>query len=284
VPDAYNTAFTMEAYGDVRASGKGPFPVVLFSHGVGAYRMASSALTTGIASWGYVVVSADYTERGVVTQLPGQQPASLDPARDRRVMLASLDLAIDESKRTGSMLHGALDPNRVGAIGHSAGATTAFDALADSHIEVAVGWAPAAPSTTVTSDKPTMVVGAGDDLAVTPTAVDATYRSLPAPTRKVVIEGGGHNSFTDLCVVTRDGGGMVTMAVEQHLVPDALAKVLLNGCEPNALAPERFWPVAQHFTVPELRLALGEDVPPAALSTDAARAFPGLTVTYGERR
>ena len=46
----------------------GPFPIVLFSHGFGASRLYYSHLLTGIASWGFVVVSADYLERGLLAQ------------------------------------------------------------------------------------------------------------------------------------------------------------------------------------------------------------------------
>src|SRR5450432_2333327 len=100
VPDAYNTVVTMEAYKDVAGSAKGPFPVVLYSHGAPAFRMASSGIDAGIASWGFVVVSVDYIERGEVTQFPGQKPVSLDEARDRRLMLAGLDLVTAENDRS----------------------------------------------------------------------------------------------------------------------------------------------------------------------------------------
>src|SRR2546430_14085647 len=49
VPKEFNTVVTMNAYNDVAGSTKGPFPVVLFSHGAGAFRMASSALEVGVA-------------------------------------------------------------------------------------------------------------------------------------------------------------------------------------------------------------------------------------------
>src|SRR5215211_478457 len=148
VPAEFDTVVTMEAYKDVIGSTQGPFPVVLFSHGAGAYRMASSALEAGMASWGFVVVAADYVERGVVTQLPGQAPMTLDPDRDKGVMLASLDLALEENSRQSSVLHGVVDDTRVAAVGHSAGGTTAFDALNDPQVKVAVGWAPTGPSAT----------------------------------------------------------------------------------------------------------------------------------------
>ena len=157
---------------------EGPFPVLLFSHGASAYRMASSALDAGVASWGFVVVSADYVERGVVTQLPGQKPLTLDPERDKRLMLASLDLVTKENDRSTSLLHGIVDGTRVAAAGHSAGGTTAFDALNDPRVKVAVGWAPSAPSATP-ADKPTMIIGATNDIGVTPTVLATDVRIVP---------------------------------------------------------------------------------------------------------
>jgi dienelactone hydrolase len=279
VPQEFNTVFTMEAYKDIAGSTKGPFPVLLFSHGASAYRMASSALDAGVASWGVVVVSVDYVERGVVTQLPGQKPLMLDPERDRRLMLASLDLVTKENDRSASLLHRMVDGTRVAAAGHSAGGTTAFDALSDPRVKVAVGWAPSAPSVTP-ANKPTMIIGATSDIGVPPTVLAKTYASFPAPKRRVEIGNSGHNSFTDLCVVTRSGGGLVGLAVKNHLVGEDVAKLLLNGCEKTALTPEMFWPVVQHFTVAELRSALGIDAQPVGLGDGVSRAFPGITVTY----
>jgi dienelactone hydrolase len=279
VPEEFNTAVTMAAYKDVAGSAKGPFPVVLYSHGAGAFRMASSALDVGVASWGFVVVSVDYVERGVVTQLPGQAPLTLDPVRDRRLMLASLDLVTRENRRPASLLHGLVDGTRVAAVGHSAGGTTAFDALDDPRVKAAVGWAPSPPSE-APADKPTMIIGATDDLGVTPAQLATNYESFGVPKRRVEIANAGHNSFTDLCEVTRNGGGFVGYAVQNQLVPPDLAKILLNGCEETALTPEQFWPVVQHFTIAELRVTLGVDEKPIGLGDSITRAFPGITVAY----
>ena len=103
---------------------------------------------------------------------------------------------------------------------------------------------------------------------------------MPAPKRRVEIANAGHNSFTDLCVVTRNGGGLVQFAVQNHLVSEDVARVLLNGCEEGALKPEKVWPVVQHFTVAELRAALGIDSRPVGLGDDVSRAFKGITVTF----
>jgi len=281
VPEEYNTVVTMEAHADVAGSTDGPFPVVLFSHGATAYRMASSGLLAGIASWGFVVVSADYLERGVVTQLPGQAPLTLDPARDKGVMLASLDLVAAENDRSASVLHGIVDATSVAAVGHSAGGTTAFDALGDARVKAAVGWASLGPSAPVPK-KPTMIIGAANDLGIKPAVLSKTYESLPAPKRRIEIADAGHNSFTDLCVVTESGGGMVGYGIESGAIPKPTAKLLLNGCERSALAPEAFWPVVQHFTVAEVRAALGIDTP-AGLDAAMTCAFPGIVLTYEQQ-
>ena len=185
VPPKFNTVITMDAYGGVRASTKGPFPVVLFSHGAGGYRLVNSALCVGIASWGFVVVSVDYLEHGLAAQVASLGKATRRPsaaaawklaALDRRLMLQGLDLVEGESRTTGSALSGAVDGSRVAAVGHSLGGGTAFDVLSDPRVTVAIGWAPVPPSGRPV-DKPTMIIGAGADVALTPAAL---ARPMPA--------------------------------------------------------------------------------------------------------
>ena len=55
------TVFKMDAYKDVPApNDDGPFPLVLFSHGLGGFATQSSFLTTHLASWGFVVVAPEH--------------------------------------------------------------------------------------------------------------------------------------------------------------------------------------------------------------------------------
>jgi predicted dienelactone hydrolase len=214
--------------------------------------------------------------------LPGQAPLTLDAARDRKLMLAGLDLAIQENGRSASVLQGIVDRERVAAVGHSAGGTTAFDALSDPRVGVAVGWAslgpPGAPAA-----KPSMIIGASNDLVVTPAQLAKTYEALGAPKRSVVIADGGHQSFTDLCVVTKNGGGMVRYAIENQLVAEPAAALLMNGCEPTASTPDEFWPVVQHFTVAEMRAALGLDASPVGLGDAVTGAFPSPSIEYEQQ-
>ena len=87
LPAKYNTTTTLAAYSEAPASTKGPYPVVLFSHGYGGERLYYSNLLVGIASWGYVVVSADYLERGLAAQALGSKgkPTAADDSADHAV-------------------------------------------------------------------------------------------------------------------------------------------------------------------------------------------------------
>jgi predicted dienelactone hydrolase len=127
VPAKYNPTISVDAYVDAPGSPAGPFPIVLFSHGFGASRLYYSHLLTGIASWGFVVVSADYLERGLLAQ--ATHPEVTDtPAQDLRTMFSSLTATEAASADPSSPLYGAANPAKVAAVGHSAGGQTAFDA------------------------------------------------------------------------------------------------------------------------------------------------------------
>jgi dienelactone hydrolase len=280
VPAEFNRVVTMNAYADVPASKDGPFPVVLFSHGLSAYRLVNSALDVGFASWGFVVVSPDYLEHGIVAEVKGTLNINTADA-DRVTARNTLDLIEAENGRAGSLLSGVADTAHIAAVGHSLGGRTSFDALNDPRVSVAVGWAPVAPSG-LPADKPTMIIGAGGDIALTPDALSKEYASFPAPKRYVEIGGpaAGHNTFTDVCAVIRDGGGLLAFAQKNHLVADELVKLGENGCAPNDIAPERFQPIVQHFTVAELRSEFGIDPQPVGLDDSIASAFGDIPVKY----
>ena len=226
----------MHAYVNLPASTKGPFPIVLFSHGYGGERLEYSHLLTGIASWGYVVVSADYLERGIAATLI-KGGATWRPALDTTIMNASLAKLLAASADPTSVLHGVADPDLIAAIGHSQGGQ------------------------------------------VKPSYVRGVYDSFPAEKSLIEISGEGHNTYTDICVGIRSGGGgIIGYAVAHHLVKKQLVPAALNGCLAKDLPAQRYWPIVQYYTVFQLKKHLDESesgqVPVAAKG-----AFPGFTVT-----
>jgi len=279
VPPKYNSTTVVDAHVGAPGSPHGPFPIVLFSHGFAASRLYYSHLLVGIASWGFVVVSADYLERGLLAQATHPDVPST-PARDLETMFSSLAATEKASAQRSSSLYRLADPHQVAAVGHSAGGQTAFDALKDPRVKVAVGWAPVGPSGPP-SHKPAMIIGARGDIALTPSTLTHEFKTFPGPTQFVEISGEGHNTYTDICTAIRGGtGGLVGFAETVHLVSPELAKLGNNGCNPNDIPPQRFRPIVQYYTVAELRAGLGLDKTSAGLAAALPKQFPGFVITY----
>ena len=276
LPAKYNTTTTVNAYVEPPASKRGPYPVVLFSHGYGGERLYYSNLLAGIASWGYVVVSADYLERGLAAQalrLTTQPSTSLDTA----IMRSSLVAVEQASSDPASLLSGVADPKRVAAVGHSAGGGTAFDALNSPAVKTAVGWAPVPPTGTPSS-KPVMLIGTEGDSVVTPAAVAKAYNAFRGPKALVEISGEGHNSYTDICTGIRSGGGLISYAISAGFVQAKLAKLGINGCQASDIDPVRFWPIVQYYTVLQLENQLNPHTF-GSIPTPPSGQFPGFTIT-----
>ena len=279
IPAKYNSTVVVDAHVNAPGSPHGPFPIVLFSHGFGASRLYYSHLLSGIASWGFVVVSADYLERGLLAQATNSKIPST-PAKDLKTMFSSLAATVAATNRPSSPLYHVADTHKVAAVGHSAGGQTAFDALTDPRVDVAVGWAPVGPSGPP-SRKPTMIIGAQGDIALTPAALTHEFKTFPGPTNFVEISGEGHNTYTDICPSIRSGsGGLVGFAQSLHLVSPQLAKLGNNGCSASDIAPQRFWLIVQYYTVAELRYGLGIGTSPTGLQAPSPRQFRGFKITY----
>ena len=277
VPAKFGPTITTTARTGAPGSSKGPFPIVLFSHGLGASRLYYSHLLVPIASWGFVVVSADYLERGLLAQAM-HSPATDSPALDLQTMFSSLAAVEALSEDPSSPLHGTADPRKVAAVGHSAGGQTAFDALADPRVRTAVGWAPVGPSG-APSRKPVTIIGARNDIALTPATLTSEYHAFRGDTTFVEVSTEGHNTFTDLCPSIRGGGGgLVGFAVSLHLISGELAQLATNGCTARNIPADRFWPVVQAYTLASLRAGLGISAQPPATAVDAT-AFAGFRVT-----
>lgn len=121
-------------------SGDGPFPVVVFSHGLGGTRDGYSYLASRWASQGYVCVhlqhvgSDDSVWRGADDKVKAMKRAMADP---RNAINRPLDVtfAIDTLTRLNGEagpLKGKLDLARIGLAGHSFGAYTTLASVGQS--------------------------------------------------------------------------------------------------------------------------------------------------------
>ncbi len=281
VPAGVDLTVEIPAVRDVAASAKGPFPLVLFSHGSGGWRDVYGNLLSGIASWGFVIASTDFTEYGLLAGFSGTLAAGEAKATAIVGTLhATLDLMTAQNGAVGGRFVHRIDPVRIAAAGHSTGGRTMFRLLGDSHIRTIIGWAPDGPAAPVTSSTPTLIIGGDGDAAITPAEVTATYGELRPSKRVVSIANMGHNAFTDTCPSIRNGTDLIGIAKSMKVpIPDDVLELGRNGCAPSNLDPALGWKVIQHFTVAQLRATFAMDPEPVGLGDAVTTAFDGVTMT-----
>lgn len=103
--------------------GEGPFPVIVFSHGMGGNKDVFGAISMHWASHGFVAIHPTHDDRGVGMTDRGMHPPE-DKVRERvRDVTAVLD-GLDQVEREVMALSGKLDRSRLAVGGHSYGSFT----------------------------------------------------------------------------------------------------------------------------------------------------------------
>ncbi len=248
IPASYTTPAARDAPpADAPSTG---FPVVAVSHGFASIRLASSFLTSHLASWGMVVVAPDHPARDLASQLGGAVESPPDPADD---LVGSIDLVIAAAE-PGGPVAGAVDAERIALVGHSAGGATivevaAVDDRIDGYVSMASGRL--SDGTTPLPEVPSFYL-AGDVDSIVPAAerTRPAFEEAPPPSRFWLIEGAGHNAFDDFCTFG-DGTGIVGIAEASGLggLLDAQPQFRLlgeDGCLPPARPVEDTFPVIRH--------------------------------------
>jgi predicted dienelactone hydrolase len=271
--------FTTDAFTDLPAAEpeSRPFPLVLFSHGFCGFRQQSSFLTTAIASWGFIVAAPEHSARDLTSCLTGTigQGASTD-VEDLRAAIPVMEA---ENLRDDGPLATRVDTSRVAVVGHSAGGAAALQLSADPQVGTFVALAAGNGNPPA---KPGLFV-AGDADAIAPAAsVEQWWNStVPSPRQLAVLSGVTHLGFMDVCPIAADRGGVLQVAADAGVaVPEVIARLYADGCDPKYTAAPTAWPAIQHLTIAQLRAALGVDPAPVGLDASLADAYDGLTIRY----
>jgi predicted dienelactone hydrolase len=114
--------------------GEGPFPIIIFSHGLGGSREGYEYLGKQWASWGYVSVHVQHVGSDNAVWQGARLAEIMSDMRKAAANLANItnrpldvSFAIDQMEklnREGPVLRGKLDLKRIGVGGHSFGAYT----------------------------------------------------------------------------------------------------------------------------------------------------------------
>jgi predicted dienelactone hydrolase len=200
------------AYDSPPVSPHGPLPLVVYSHGSGGQRYVSGYLTEALAARGFVVAAADHTGNTAIdefakTRLPRDEILRIRPVDIK----GEIDALTAASADPSSPFAGAVDPTRVGLVGHSAGGTGALMTVsghdtvtADPRVRAVVGLAPwVAPASDAELAKvrvPVLIIGGTLDKTVPISAQTRAWKRIPGrPLYRVTLKNAGHQSFTDVC-------------------------------------------------------------------------------------
>ena len=283
IPPEVDPPYLTAAHRDV-ATAAGSFPLAIFSHGAASFRLQSTELTTHLASWGFVVISPDYLERGLAGVL-GSPPAS--PKADTLVAELAIDAVIAAGDDPGSVLSGAVQFSEVYAFGHSAGGGTSLRLLARPDVDTAVPMAAGInPLSVISGTAPplppgesvTWIAGQGDGIASID-GVRGGYDLTRGEKKIIEISGAGHNNaFTDICEIGE--GGVVQLAVATGLpIPTQLLALGDDGCRvPPFRESAEVWPEVRHFVTAELRFRSGLDAQPVGLGDQVLASFDDVLV------
>jgi len=273
IPETVDLKVTIPAFRDAPAAHGSSYPLVIFSHGAGGWRSGHGNLLSGIASWGFVVASVDFTEYGFASFA---SPGARDMNARRTASAAALDAALNlmEKANAEGPLKGLIDTSSIGAVGHSAGGGTMFAAIDNPRIDTVVGWAPVPPQEPGAQPKPTMIVAAAIDSGISVESLTAAYDKLNAPKRLVVVPRMGHNAFSDSCLSIQSGNDLISAVKQMGLpVPAGLLDLAQNGCRPGDLDTRTGWAIIQHVTVAHLRSSLNVPGASPAIATDLGAAY-----------
>lgn len=274
-----NPPYVTAAVRDLPAAPDGPFPLVLFSHGFAGFRLTSTALTTHLASWGFVVIAPEYLERGLAAVLGNPVPRARS---DTRIADEAIQAARAATAEPGGALEGVIDAEAVFPIGHSAGGGTSLRLLARDDVPAAIAMAAGVPRLSLllgnapvlpTGKAVTWIAARRDGVAAVADARNG-FAYTRGERRLVELDRAGHNNaFTDLCEI--GDGGIAAIAKATGLpIPAGLLALGDDGCRrpPNAPGPE-VWSEVNHFVTAELRYRSGLDAQPVGLGDGVLPAF-----------
>jgi pimeloyl-ACP methyl ester carboxylesterase len=281
-----------DAWIEAPPSEDGPFPVVLYSHGASSYYRFSSLHNAHLASYGYVVIAVDHPERGLLASFaPPAAGESAEPVSDIDQLFAALDAAETEAGTDGSVLSGLLDVDKLAGIGHSAGGRATGGAAYDDRIDAWIGQAPAPPipddafegsyrdfdfaawsAENDPPDVPSMIIASDGDQVIPIDEVESVFAWLTTPKRLVVLDGAGHNAFTDICKPIQDEGGLSEAVRALGLDPESVGFVRLgeDGCTADNIPAADGWDAINHVTVAQLNWVFDIDAATAEASLDQA--------------
>jgi predicted dienelactone hydrolase len=241
----------------------GEFPLLVYSHGGGGFRWVATFYTEFMASKGFVVISPDHPGSTALDLISGAGVDETVNANNRPAdITATIDAALAADADAADLLAGRIDDELIALSGHSWGGYTSLATVAghtntvgtttpDTRIKAI---ALQAPYTEMLSDDelanvdvPTLIISStGDTSTPIESNTDRPVSLIEGrPLLRLDIQGGSHNSFTDVCKL-RDA------VADNPNIPEAIGAELARGsaeaCDPEVLPAEVVQDVTNSYT------------------------------------
>ena len=237
--DASGATYTLFYPTNVGASGV-DHPILTWGNGTGSTPSNYTATLTHLASWGFVVVASTSGQTGWGNE-----------------MLAGANYLVSQNSNPSSIFYQAVDPTKLGALGHSQGATGAVhstinsDGLITSTVAInfvdPIFFNPASQMPDFSRvDDPIFFVTGGSDFLSSASAQQNYYNLVAGAAAKAALAGGDHN------VVQRAGNGFLgylTAWMKYTLEGDSFARSAFVG-SPSELQSNPAWQQQAHKSLP----------------------------------
>jgi fermentation-respiration switch protein FrsA (DUF1100 family) len=180
----------------------GPYPLIVFSHGVTARGIFYRGQLAALASAGYVVVAPDYPLSN--RQSPGG-PTISDVANQPGDASFLIDAFTDpDGPSPAAAVAELVDPDRIGAAGHSLGAVTSLGlgygaCCVEDRVDAVASWAglllpmrgQEIPAPGIT-DRPLLLVHGDADATVPYASSESAFEAIESPRWFISLPGGEH--------------------------------------------------------------------------------------------
>jgi predicted dienelactone hydrolase len=218
----------------------GPYPLIIFAHGLSAFARQSVEYTTELASHGYIVASPGFPQSRIDAPGGPRLAAVLDQPADVSFVI---DQMLKLNSANDGRFAGTIDKDRIGMTGHSLGGLTtmltAHGSGRDARIKAIAPISPVGclvgASLIADASLPTMVIGGSIERIVEPATIRGVYDAARAPKYGVEIIGADHARFADIDITdTQLGSGVVSRVAGGDVATDALKIASATGADATA--------------------------------------------------
>jgi dienelactone hydrolase len=180
-----------------RPNGRGPFPLIVFAHGLAGHPDKFTKLFSVWADAGFVVVAPAFPLTNDHTPNPNANAADVKNQPGDMSFVLTQVLALDHHR--GTLLHGAINPRRIGAGGLSLGGITTYSLVygaccRDNRFDAAEALDGLNGSNTIDGHVPLFIGHSDSDPLIPYATAQTTFNAATPPVWFLTLHGASHAS------------------------------------------------------------------------------------------